>query len=208
MKKGKNKNDKVCGIMKTEKGARNLDKKNFQIQYNSRLCLQGCILAALGILGPTLIAEQRLGIYDDLTMAMMYECSGALISAALKLVCMNVVRMIPHYLGAFLINESVHIYLFGKRRFPELRYIHLQYHEKSQYYESHDKGISKVTLQKIEASMRELEEYADIDMLEESTRIKKKTLYRYLQYLLKEGLVEQEYSYGDMGRPRTLYRWK
>ena len=117
MKKGKNKNDKVCGIMKTEKGARNLDKKNFQIQYNLRLCLQGCILAALGILGPTLIAEQRLGIYDDLTMAMMYECSGALISAALKLVCMNVVRMIPHYLGAFLINESVHIYLFGKRRF-------------------------------------------------------------------------------------------
>ena len=109
MKKGKNKNDKVCGIMKTEKGARNLDKKNFQIQYNSRLCLQGCILAALGILGPTLIAEQRLGIYDDLTTAMMYECSGALISAALKLVCMNVVRMIPHYLGAFLINESVHI---------------------------------------------------------------------------------------------------
>ena len=91
MKKGKNKNDKVCGIMKTEKGARNLDKKNFQIQYNSRLCLQGCILVALGILGPTLIAEQRLGIYDDLTMAMMYECSGALISAALKLVCMNVV---------------------------------------------------------------------------------------------------------------------
>ena len=94
-----------------------MDKKNFQIQYNSRLCLQGCILAALGILGPTLIAEQRLGIYDDLTTAMMYECSGALISAALKLVCMNVVRMIPHYLGAFLINESVHIYLFGKRRF-------------------------------------------------------------------------------------------
>ena len=86
--------------------------------------------------------------------------------------------------------------------------VHLQYHEKSQYYESHDKGISKVTLQKIEASMRELEEYADIDMLEESTQIKKKTLYRYLQYLLKEGLVEQEYSYGDMGRPRTLYRWK
>ena len=24
----------------------------------------------------------------------------------------------------------------------------------------------------------------------------------------KEGLVEQECSYGDMGRPRTLYRWK
>lgn len=86
--------------------------------------------------------------------------------------------------------------------------VHLQYHEKSQYYESCDKGISKITLQKIENFMRELTEYIDIDMLEEGTQIKKKTLYRYLQYLLKEGLVEQEYSYGDMGRPRTLYRWK
>lgn len=86
--------------------------------------------------------------------------------------------------------------------------VHLQYFEKSQYYESHDKGISKVTLQKIEAGMRAYEDYADIDMLEDSTQIKKKTLYRYLQYLVKEGMVEQEYSYGDMGRPRTLYKWK
>ena len=94
-----------------------MDGKKFQLQYNSRLCLQGCVLAALGILGPVLIMEQRLGIYDDLIIAMMDERSGALILAALKLVCMNVVRMIPHYMGAFLINESVHVCLFGKRRF-------------------------------------------------------------------------------------------
>lgn len=86
--------------------------------------------------------------------------------------------------------------------------VHLQYHEKSQYYENHDKGISKVTLEKIENVLREIREYADIDALEEKTRIKKKTLYRYLQYMVKEGMIEQEYSYGDMGRPRTLYRWK
>lgn len=86
--------------------------------------------------------------------------------------------------------------------------VHLQYHERSQYYESYDKGISRVTLQKIEDGMRMRNEYVDIDTLEEQTQIKKKTLYRYLQYMVKEGLVEQEYSYGDMGRPRTLYRWK
>jgi len=86
--------------------------------------------------------------------------------------------------------------------------VHLQYFEKSQYYESHDKGISRVTLQKIEGRMRECDGYADIDTLEECTQIKKKTLYRYLQYLVKEGMVEQEYAYGDMGRPRTLYKWK
>lgn len=86
--------------------------------------------------------------------------------------------------------------------------VHLQYFEKSQYYESHDKGISRVTLQKIEGRMRECDGYADIDTLEECTQIKKKTLYRYLQYLVKDGMVEQEYAYVDMGRPRTLYKWK
>lgn len=94
-----------------------MEERNVQIQYNSRLCMQGSILAMLGILGPSLIAEKRLGIYEDLTLAMMGECGGLLLLAAVKLVCMNVVRMIPHYLGAFLINDSVHIYLFKKRRF-------------------------------------------------------------------------------------------
>ena len=86
--------------------------------------------------------------------------------------------------------------------------VHLQYHEKSQYYENYDKGISKVTLQKIEEQMQKITEFMDIDMLEEVTQIKKKTLYRYLQYLAKEGRIRQQYSYGDMGRPRTLYKWK
>lgn len=94
-----------------------MEEQKLQIQYNSRLCMQGCILAMLGILGPKLIAEKGLGIYEDLTFAMMEECGGALCLAAVKLVCMNVVRMIPHYLGAFLLNDSVHVFLFGKRRF-------------------------------------------------------------------------------------------
>lgn len=86
--------------------------------------------------------------------------------------------------------------------------VHLQYHEKSQYYVSHDKGISKVTLQKLEEQMKQITEFMDIDMLEQITQLKKKTLYRYLQYLVKEGRVEQQYSYGDMGRPRTYYKWR
>lgn len=86
--------------------------------------------------------------------------------------------------------------------------VHLQYHERSQYYENSEKGISKLTLKKIKEGMSGHSQYADIDALEERTQIKRKTLYRYLQYLVRQGLVEQEYSYGDMGRPRTLYRWK
>lgn len=86
--------------------------------------------------------------------------------------------------------------------------VHLQYHERSQYFESADKGISKVTLKKIEDYLRSCPDFQDIDALEHNTQVKKKTLYRYLQYLVKEGRVEQEYSYGDMGRPRTFYKMK
>lgn len=86
--------------------------------------------------------------------------------------------------------------------------VHLQYHERNQYYENHDKGISRVTLQKIEHYLRECSEFVDIDTVELHTQVKKKTLYRYLQYMVKEGMVKQEYSYGDMGRPRTFYKWR
>lgn len=86
--------------------------------------------------------------------------------------------------------------------------VHLQYHERKQYYESHEKGISRVTLTKIENYLQECHDFEDIDALEKHTHVKKKTLYRYLQYLVKEGRVEQEYSYGDMGRPRTYYKLK
>jgi len=48
---------------------------------------------------------------------MMKDSGSELMMAALKLVVMNVIRMIPHYLGAFLINESVHVYLYGKKTF-------------------------------------------------------------------------------------------
>lgn len=86
--------------------------------------------------------------------------------------------------------------------------VHLQYHERNQYYESYDKGISRVTLTKIENYLKECHEFKDIDAIEQHTQVKKKALYRYLQYLVKEGKVEQEYSYGDMGRPRTFYKLK
>lgn len=86
--------------------------------------------------------------------------------------------------------------------------VHLHYYERNKYYESYDKGISHVTLQKIESYLKECHEFVDIDILEENTHVKKKTLYRYLQYLVREGKVEQEYFYGDMGRPKTHYKLK
>ena len=92
-------------------------EKKVGIQYNSKLFVQGCILALLGVAGPAIIMESRLGIYETLRAGMMEDRASFLIIAALKLVMMNVIRAVPHYLGAFLINESVHIYLYGKKRF-------------------------------------------------------------------------------------------
>ncbi len=92
-------------------------EKKVGIQYNSKLFIQGCVLALLGVAGPAIIMEEQLGIYESLRAGMMNDRASYLIIAALKLVMMNVIRAVPHYLGAFLINESVHVYLYGKKRF-------------------------------------------------------------------------------------------
>lgn len=92
-------------------------ENKIQVQHNKRLFIQGCILAALGVAGPALLMEHHLQIYASLKAAMMNEKGSELLIAALKLVVMNVIRMVPHYLGAFLINESVHIYFHGKKFF-------------------------------------------------------------------------------------------
>ena len=82
--------------------------------------------------------------------------------------------------------------------------VHLQYHEKSQYYENYDKGISTATLQKIEEQMQKITEFMDIDMLEEVTQIKKKTLYRYPSIWRREGRIRRvSILHGDMGRAQN-----
>lgn len=91
--------------------------KNIEIECQSSVFIQGCILTILGIILPLFITEQRFMIYDTLHTAMMRDNSGLFLTAAVKLVMMNVIRAVPHYLGAFLINESVQVYLNQKRRF-------------------------------------------------------------------------------------------
>lgn len=92
-------------------------KNKIVIQHNKALLFQGCILAALGVLGPVLISERGMGIYNTLHTGMLDDNSTLLLWAALKLVAMNTLRAVPHYLGAFLINESVYVCLKGKKQF-------------------------------------------------------------------------------------------
>lgn len=91
--------------------------KSMEIRCNRSLLLQGCVLTVFGILLPSVIMERRLGIYDTLYRGTMQDSASLVMIAAVKLVMMNVIRAIPHYLGAFLINESVQIYLYGRRKF-------------------------------------------------------------------------------------------
>lgn len=93
------------------------NRDRFKVECNYKLCIQGCVLTVLGIMLPAIIMESRLGIYDTLRIAMLTDSSMHLLTAAIKLVMMNVIRAIPHYLGAFLINESVQIYVKNKKRF-------------------------------------------------------------------------------------------
>ena len=46
----------------------------------------------------------------------------------------------------------------------------------------------------------------DIDTLAANLDISSKTLYRYLQYMVRSGVVDADSSYGKVGRPKTYYR--
>lgn len=91
--------------------------KDIEIKCNQKLFFEGAVLAMLGVAGPAMIMESNVGIYDSLTAAMMWDTGSNLISAAMKLVLMNAVRMLPHYLGVFLMNESVGVYRKSKKLF-------------------------------------------------------------------------------------------
>ena len=88
----------------------------FEVHFNRRLLLQGLFLALLGLLAPKLLPQRAMGIYDDLSDALIMNHAGSLLSAAAKLVLLNVCRMTPHYMGAFLVNDAVHFYHNGKRK--------------------------------------------------------------------------------------------
>lgn len=94
-----------------------MEEKKLRIECNRRLLIQGCILTLLGLLCPAVVMEPRMGIYDTLRGALRADNELLLLYAAVRLVIMNVIRALPHYLGAFLINESLQVYIMKKRCF-------------------------------------------------------------------------------------------
>lgn len=74
---------------------------------SKRLFLTGCALIALGVFMPLLFSVDTFCVYDDLYRALEKEQSVYVLSAALRLLALNILRAYPHYLGAFCVADSV-----------------------------------------------------------------------------------------------------
>ena len=81
---------------------------------------------------------------------------------------------------------------------------HLRYRE--QLYADGSKNITPHTLRMIEDCLRSFNDPVDIETLSANLDISSKTLYRYLQYMLRSGVVVADSSYGKVGRPKTFYK--
>ena len=81
---------------------------------------------------------------------------------------------------------------------------HLRYRE--QLDADGSKNITPHTLRMIEDCLRSFNDPVDIETLGANLDISSKTLYRYLQYMLRSGVVVADSSYGKVGRPKTFYK--
>lgn len=75
----------------------------------------GVLLVLLGLCMPAFLKENRFHILELLSLSINKQDSGQLLQCAFFLVALNCIRALPHYLGAFLIAESLEIYYEGKK---------------------------------------------------------------------------------------------
>ncbi|WP_166241290.1 response regulator [Paenibacillus turpanensis] len=67
------------------------------------------------------------------------------------------------------------------------------------------KGIDRMTLDKVSALMEQRSEITAED-LGQSIGISRSTARRYLEYMVSEGRLRADLSYGTVGRPERIYR--
>jgi signal transduction histidine kinase len=73
--------------------------------WRSPAAAWGAACLGLGFLMPLLIDQQDFGVLTAIKAAITVEDSGRLLLAALRLVLLNTIRIVPVYYGAFLIGE-------------------------------------------------------------------------------------------------------
>lgn len=72
-----------------------------------RLLALGLILLGVGVAVPSFLTVRTFGIYESLNEAIYGDEKIYVLIAALKLVALNTVRAVPHYLGAFFLAEAI-----------------------------------------------------------------------------------------------------
>lgn len=82
-------------------------KKTKNSWVSKRLLLLGCALIVLGIFMPVLLPAERLRLDQILLVAIRTGDTILLLESALLLVVMNSLRCLPHYLGVFIVEESI-----------------------------------------------------------------------------------------------------
>lgn len=84
------------------------------VKVKKRHLLLGAFLVLSGVFAPLIFNVGNFGISDLLHESIVEADSGKLILAAFKLVILNSIRALPHYLGAFIIAESITVTFRGK----------------------------------------------------------------------------------------------
>jgi len=86
--------------------------------------------------------------------------------------------------------------------------LHLRLLESEQLLTPLEKGISQNTYDLLLNYMKSREDYQTVNEIADGIGIAHQTVYRYLQYMLREDIAQQLNSYGKVGRPKQLYRLK
>jgi hypothetical protein len=91
------------------------------ISVQKRKVLMGAMSVSMGILAPMVFNINNFEIHKLLRESITDLDTGKLILAAFKLVILNSIRALPHYLGAFIIAESITAAFMGRTlKFPRM----------------------------------------------------------------------------------------
>lgn len=78
---------------------------------------------------------------------------------------------------------------------------------KNEEFREYQKGINNNTISLIEEKMKKFKEYVTIETISEITGLSTQTINKYMNYLIKIGMIDLKIVYGKVGRPRNEYLW-
>lgn len=91
------------------------EHSTWSVRVHTKQLLWGCGLVAFSFLMPLLFHVANFQVLSSLERALLYQEKSDLMIAALRLVGLNTLRGIPHYVGAFFVGSSVEIRRKGRQ---------------------------------------------------------------------------------------------